>query len=323
LDPFPESAKSVSAATLKGDPDVTAKLADRAWRKYRDIRRKTFTQGALDERSYNRLEEGAGRFAELERGRLTGSAHPCRLRKTDTVPVRHGPFERPQPFEGNHQPITQRTARQNQRSISNQLKRCYPYDLIDKNCATELVRTLNTPFKTREGVTSALGGEIVPGRNFGFIPFRLFGLVKDRLRVTKVDVLPGYRKRMVLRATQENPQDTDIYFRECNTLTSTIYHGTKGDTPFLFFTDDVVWVRPLYGAINGAYGLITAALGVFTLPWTAGIYPWQASRVLCTACPSFSSLTSAREVSIMWTTHGFPNGTLERSAPAFDRHVSP
>jgi hypothetical protein len=47
LDPFSESAKSVSSETLRGDPTVTARLADRAWRKYRDIRRQAFAQGVL------------------------------------------------------------------------------------------------------------------------------------------------------------------------------------------------------------------------------------------------------------------------------------
>jgi hypothetical protein len=146
LDPFPEFAKSVSATTLKGDPDVTAKLADRAWRKYRDIRRKTFTQGALDERSYNRLEEGAGRFAELERGRLTGDT--VRVAYGRLIPSRTGtvPFDAPNlSKESINRSLS--VARRNREVYGNELKRCYPYDLIDKNCATELVRTFNTPFQ--------------------------------------------------------------------------------------------------------------------------------------------------------------------------------
>ncbi len=323
LDPFPESAKSVPAATVKGDPDVTAKLADRAWRTYRDIRRKTFTQDALAERSYNRLEEGAGRFAELERGRLTGRG--VRVAYGRLIPSRTGkvPLNAPnlsrESLNG-----SLGAARQNREAYSRQLKECYPYDLIERNCATELVRAFNTPFKTREGVTSALGGEIVPGRNFNFIPFCLFGLVKDRLRVTRVDVLPGYRKRMVLLRTQENPQDTEIYFRECNTLTSTLYHGTKGDTPFLFFTDDVVWVRPLYGAINGAYGLITAALGVFTLPLDGGDLSLAGLKGTLYSLPELFFF-NIRKGSFNYVDDPVDSqtDTLERSAPAFDRYVYP
>ena len=90
LDPFPEGAKSVSPKTLEEDPAVTARLADRAWRKYWNIRRSAFAgpsldkwaldkwaldKRALDERIYNRLEEGAGRFAELEKGAFDRQRH--------------------------------------------------------------------------------------------------------------------------------------------------------------------------------------------------------------------------------------------------------
>jgi hypothetical protein len=129
---------------------------------------------------------------------------------------------------------------------------------------------------------------------------------------------------MVLRAAQKNPQDTEIYIRECNTLTSSIYHGTKGDTPFLFFTDDVVWVRPLYGAINGAYGLITAALGVFTLPFDGGDLSLAGLKGALYSLPELFFF-NIRKGSFNYVDDPMDSqtDTLERSAPAFDRHVSP
>ena len=323
LDPFPESAKSVSSKTFRGDPAVTAKLANRAWRKYRDIRRQAFAQGALNERTYNRLEEGAGRFAELEKGRITGNA--IRVAYGSLIPSRYGavPLIAPNLSKG-AMDRSLHAAHQNREVYRNKLWRCYPYDLIHKNCATELVRRFNAPFRTREGVASALGGEIVPGQSLGFIPFRLFGLVNDRLRVARVDVLPGYRKRMLFRATRENPQDTDIYFRECNTLTSTLYHSTEGDTPFLFFTDDVVWIRPLYGAVNSAYGLITAVLGIFTLPLDGGDRSLGGLKGALYSLPELFFF-NIRKGSFDYVDDPLDSHSeiLERSAPAFDRHVYP
>ena len=212
----------------------------------------------------------------------------------------------------------------NRNIYNDRLSRCYPYNLINYNCATELLRSINAPFQNKERITHALGGEIVPGEDFGFIPFRLFGLVNDRFRITKVEVLLGYRKRMLLRTTQNEPNNTSLYFRECNTLTSTLYTGVPGDTPFLFFTDDVVWIRPVYGAVNSAYGLISAALGVFTLPVDGGDLSLSGLKGALYSLPELFFF-NIRKGSFNYVDD--PTGsemiTLERSAPAFDRHVSP
>ncbi len=328
LDPFPESAKSVSPQTLEEDPTVTARLADRAWRKYWDIRRSAFAgqsldERALNERTYNRLEEGAGRFAELEKGRLTGNT--IRVAYGRLIPSRPGMTLLPTP-NLSQQTINQSLsdAHLNQDIYNDQLERCYPYNLINTNCATELIRNINAPFRSQKRVTGALGGGIVPGKDFGFIPFRLFDLVKDRFQVTKVDVLPGYRKRLLLRTAKNEPENTGLYFRECNTLTSTLYHGAAGDTPFLFFTDDVVWIRPLYGAINGAYGLIAAVLGIFTLPLDGGDLSLAGLKGTLYSLPELFFF-NIRKGSFNYVDDPADSGTetLERSAPAFDRHVYP
>jgi len=215
-------------------------------------------------------------------------------------------------------------ARLNQDIYYDQLKQCYPYHLIINNCATELIRSANAPFQNRERLTEALGGEISPDEDFAFIPFRLFDLVKGRFRVTEVEVLPGYRKRMLRRTAQNEPENMSLYFRECNTLTSTLYNHVEGDTPFLFFTDDVIWIRPAYGALNGAYGLVAAALGIFTLPVDGGDLSLAGLKGALYSLPelfffnirkgSFNYVDAPGDSQIE---------TLERSGPAFDRQVHP
>ena len=322
LDPFPEAAKSVSEKTVQGDPTVTARLADRARHTYRDTRRNTFAGQALDERTYNGLEESAGRFAELEKGRKTGKA--IRVAYGRLIPSRSHVVPLPAPI------VSQQTlnpslnsARLNREIYENKLKRCYPYHLITNNCATELIRNLNAAFQSENQVNRALGGNIVPGKDFSFIPFSLFDLVKDRFRVTRVDVLPGFRRRMLARMEQDEPRNTDIYFRECNTLTSTLYHDLEGDTPFIFFTDDVVWIRPVYGAINAAYGLLAATFGIFTLPLDSGDFVGGLEGTLYSLPEIF--FFNIRKGSFNYVDDPADSEieTLERSAPAFDRRVSP
>ena len=58
-----------------------------------------------------------------------------------------------------------------------------------------------------------------------------------------------------------------VYLRESNTLTSSVYRANPRDSFFLFFTDDVVLPRPLYGALNLVAGLGQAVLGLLRLPF--------------------------------------------------------
>ena len=304
---------------MEGDPAVTKKLADRAWGKYREIRLSTFAGDDLDERTYNRMEEGAGRFAELENGRLNGNV--IRVAYGRLVPSRPGTVPLID-VEIPAQTLTRAlaAARTNREIYSRRLKDCYPYDLITRNCATELIENMNAPFQKHERIAEVLGGKITPGEDFGFIPFRLFDLVKNRYRVVKIDVLPGYRKRMLIEETE----NTGSYLQECNTLTSTLYHGSKGDTQFIFFTDDVVWIRPLYGLINGAYGLITAALGVFTLPLDGGDLSVSGLEGTLYSLPEIFFFNIRKGSFDYVDGHsGSETALLERSAPAFDRQVSP
>jgi hypothetical protein len=61
-----------------------------------------------------------------------------------------------------------------------------------------------------------------------------------------------------------------VHLREAGTLTSTIYRPNAHDPFFLFFTDDAVLPRPLYGLANLAAGLAQTALGVVQAPLDRG-----------------------------------------------------
>ena len=323
LDPFPEAAISVPLKKLQKDSSVTAQLADCARSKYWNIRREIFAAPALDERRYNQLEESAGRFAELEKGNVGGKA--IRVAYGRLVPSRTAVVPLPTP-KVKHQTIeiSLATATANRNIYHEKLKKCYSYNLITKNCATELIRSLNSTFQSEELATRALGGSILPDQGLSFIPFSLFGLVKKRFRVTRIEVLPGFRKRMMLQMKQKEPQKSGLYLRECNTLTSTIYQHAQGDTRFLFFTDDVVLMRPLYGLFNTAYGLLSAAFGILTLPLDGGDLSKDGLKGTIYSLPEIF-FCNIRKGSFDYVNDSlnYKVNDLEKSAPAFDRRVSP
>ena len=156
LDPFPQAAKSVPAKTVQGNPTVTAQLADRAWRTYWNIRRNTFSEKFVEERTYNGLEESAGRFAELEKGRKTGKA--IRVAYGRLIPSRTGMAPLATPTVSQQTINTSlNSARLNRDTYDNKLKHCYPYHLITHNCATELMRNLNASFQSETRITAPWG----------------------------------------------------------------------------------------------------------------------------------------------------------------------
>jgi hypothetical protein len=57
-----------------------------------------------------------------------------------------------------------------------------------------------------------------------------------------------------------------VYLRESNTLTSTLFRRGAHDSFFVFFTDDVVAPRPLWGTVNLLAGLGASAVGLALAP---------------------------------------------------------
>lgn len=323
LDPFPEEASTVPETRVQGDPEVTAALADRAYKKYRRIRKAVF-ENPLDEKNYNRLEESAGRYAELEKGRVAGK--PVRVAYGRLIPSREGVVALPESSVSEMTLARSRYAADaGLARYSEQMKRCYPYHLIDNNCATELMRTLNTSFETKNETIRALGGYIEPNECWDFVPFYLYSRVKQKLRVIKTTVRPGFRKRqLALMEEKDSTGEGVIYLRECNTLTSTLYKGTSGDTPFLFFTDDVIWIRPVYGAFNLVYGMLAAGAGIFTVPEDNGKRAVQGLKGALYSLPELLFF-NIRKGSFDYVNEGVKGEVdqMEKSAPAFDRRVSP
>ena len=103
----------------------------------------------------------------------------------------------------------------------------------------------------------------------GFVPFVFFDRVRDRLRVERVDELPGRRAQELERVLRESPGVLTAA-RESTVPTGTIYTPLLRDGAFLLFTDDVFWPRPAYGAVNLAYGVGYSLYGLGAAPFDGG-----------------------------------------------------
>ncbi|HTP64553.1 MAG TPA: hypothetical protein VMJ66_04105 [Geobacteraceae bacterium] len=176
-------------------------------------------------------------------------------------------------------------ARAAELEYSTALQRLYGYNLVRRNCVTEIFAVINramaphVPASERAGklpetdATAALHGEsakrlggfLDPAQGLLFIPFVSAMDVKNNYTVVAEGEFPSFRSAR-LAEMYEREAPLKVFLRESNTITSTVYHPLPDDSAFLFFTDNAVPLRPLFGAFNLLAGFADGMLGVLTMP---------------------------------------------------------
>jgi hypothetical protein len=156
-------------------------------------------------------------------------------------------------------------ARSRELSAAEELGAVYGYDLFSQNCVSAIFDTLESALPQHE-VADRLGGEVALRNTLNFIPRVSIGAVERNYRVSERGEIPSLR-RTELAAMYARENSTRVYLRESNTLTSTIYRDNPRDGFFVFFTDDTIWTRPIYGAVNFVAGLGQALVGLVRAPF--------------------------------------------------------
>ncbi len=229
------------------------------------------------ERTWSKLETAASRVAELHRARAGASELRVRrgtlLPKGEArVPIRATPpTERAQLVQG------LRRARERKRDYAAQLRDRYRYHLLQRNCVSEIFRTIDIAlgdFDRPSGTTHAasephLGGTIAPTAALNFIPFVSAQRVRSEYAVTSTTEVPSYRHHHLARMLATEPR-LRVALRESNVWSSTLYEPSDGAGFFVFFTDRTVLLRPALGAINLAAGGAMSAFGLVAAPLDGG-----------------------------------------------------
>ncbi len=163
----------------------------------------------------------------------------------------------------------------------------YGYNLLLRNCATELIRSLNTSFPDRQRGEAALGGWMEADDGLVFIPFLFYNGATSAFVVAEEQFLPARRLRNLEKLYAEG-NDLRVWLRESNTFSSTLYERRTKDTPFLFFTDDAFLLRPVLGLFNLGYATLHGVASVFTLPFDGGEGLNQAGRGIFYSLPELT-----------------------------------
>jgi len=143
----------------------------------------------------------------------------------------------------------------------------YSYHLIFKNCTNEIFRYHNEFYNQEEQRKQILGGTIPNEiKSLSFVPFVATQKVKNNYRVLKERSILSYRllKKQNLRLGIIGNLKEDFL------PLSTIYEKNPYDQEYLFFTDDTIILRPIYGLTNLTWGIGVSALGLFYLPFDRG-----------------------------------------------------
>jgi hypothetical protein len=163
------------------------------------------------------------------------------------------------------------SARDSRRAYEEELRRDHGYNLVGRNCASEIFRTINAAMGHQPVVesTARLGGYIDPDSDLTFVPFISADAVLAKYNVVETTETPAYRQAR-LREMYARENDALVYLREFNTVTSTVYSRNLDDSSFFAFTDDVVFARPLLGLMNVAGGLGHSIWGILRAPFDRG-----------------------------------------------------
>jgi hypothetical protein len=157
------------------------------------------------------------------------------------------------------------------------------YHLLTKNCVTALLENINEAVAGQS--KQMLGGFVDPQLNF--IPFQAFDSVQETYKVVNSRELPAYRQQELTKMYGREV-DSWVYARESNVFSSSLYNHNSDDAWFVFFTDDAVLLRPLFGAVNTLAATSQSVWGLFNLPFDEGRGLKIGARGVLTSLPELA-----------------------------------
>ncbi|MGZ8225507.1 MAG: hypothetical protein ACXWT3_02570 [Methylococcaceae bacterium] len=280
-DDFSGDSKWISADEYNQHKEQMQILLNDARTDLDRIRQTATKTEILMEVDYSQLELTANRYAELLKGEQQTA---IRFDGQKPLPGKSIGFpNEPIPDVSQQQLTAALTELKNYESrLLRQLEHNYQYDLIRRNCVTEIFRTIDHALGQQikhdaqlsepdalltEASKERLGGYVsIP---YNFIPFVSYQSVQNHYNVTHSEELASYRN---LKIAQLNTQENKLLvsLRESNILSSTLYSYNPDDALFIFFTDDSFLLRPFFGLINTSAGIGQSLLGFFSWPFDSG-----------------------------------------------------
>jgi hypothetical protein len=276
LDAFPADAPRVDRAVLARAREALPVFAAQAERELREAALHLAAREEPGEADYAALESAANRLHELLRAAEAGA--DLRLHAGPLVPARGArlPTQAGARFADAELPQLLARARADERGFEARLRAHAGYDLLARNCATEILRVVleglapgADPEAQRKASTEALGGSVDAAGPGHFIPFVSAGAAARAWSVSKSVDRPSYRSVRLASLSRDEP-GLWPRLRESNALTATIAARGPADSFYAFYTDGAPLLRPLLGLLNLGAAAGASAVGVALAPFDAG-----------------------------------------------------
>jgi len=218
----------------------------------------------LDEQHYSQLEVSANRYHEwlVSNNRQTLRYHgeqalPTKAINLPTIALPK--FSSQQLQQALHQQVL------DTQQLTQQLEQNYAYHLLTRNCVTEIFHTINQALGAE--TQQRLGGVI--DEHLNIVPFTAFAMVQASYLVKHITVLPSHRQQQLAKQYEQEFPPL-VYARESNVVSASLYDYNPNDAWFVFFTDDALLLRPVFGAINSVAGVGQSLFGLVKSPFDEG-----------------------------------------------------
>lgn len=262
LDVFPRNAEVIERGRVARRPELIGALLGDAHSALEVARVRLASRLRVDdtfgEGEFADLEAAGNRLAEIRRALDEG--RDLRVPHHLLLPARRG--VRPAVLAPSSTALAAAlvAAREREEAYSHALERLYSYHIVTRNCVSEILGELDV---------ALLGDRVAVDGSLSIVPALSTFVVNERYGVSEVFRIPSHRRAGLARLYQEqNP--FRVFLRESNTITSTLYWRNSRDSTFVFFTDDVVVTRPVFGAANLVAGVAASAVGLATAPFDRG-----------------------------------------------------
>lgn len=228
---------------------------------------------ALGEAKWNDVESAINRYDELVQSRDQG--RDLRVAPGRLVPERGATvaiFPRPEAERAQFAETASRTGLV-ERQYSNALHKRLAYDLVTRNCVSELLSTIEDAFVDDGSALTPLN--LKTRGPAGAVPFLSSASFAKSRAARGVHRVPSWREQRLaeLRAAPSAGLGTEL--RESNAVTSKIYRRAPDDSWFFAFADRPP-LRPLAGTINLAGATGAAVLAIATVPFR-GVAPLESA----------------------------------------------
>jgi hypothetical protein len=255
------------------------------------------------EAQFTRLESAANRAADVAAARAAGRAN--RVAPDPLLPARPAwrrdlVLALPPPAAAARDRAAARAAAA---AYDDAVRAWRAYELVTRNCVTELfavAEAASGPHDDPLAAQRASLGTAVPRRPWNAIPFVAADGVAGSPRVIARETWPSYRQQMRARRRQHGCGPI-AWLADHTVLGAADYRPGADDSTFLFFTDDAVTTRPLFGGANLAVASANALLGVLTWPADGGRRLQAGARGALFSLPELA-FVNIRKGSTAWLT---------------------